>query len=285
MSGALSAGVDRARLELKMLLRSPRELWAQILGMVVVVVVAGRLADQAAPGGAVPMAWYVVSGFVAASLFFAGMLNVPQTVVAERDDGTVLRMRTLRGGLTAYLVGKLLFCAAVTVATVIGTLIAGTLATGMPLPSTVGDVAVLAWVVLLGFTAVTLLGAAIGTVLPNAREGMMYALLPAGVLFAISGVMFPVTAMPAAVQAVADAFPLKWMAQGIRAALLPDAALARQGTDGWQLPVVAAVLAAWCAVGALLAPVMLRRMARRESGSRLSARREAAEQKAAVVGR
>lgn len=282
---AAAAGVDRARLELRVLLRSPRELWAQVLGMVVIVVVAGRLALQADPDGASLTAWYVVSGFVAASLFFAGMLNVPQAIVAERDDGTVLRMRTLRGGLTAYLVGKLLFSAAVTLLTVVGTLLAGAIATDLPLPSSPGDVLTLAWVVGLGFTAVTLTGAAIGTLLPNAREGMMYAMLPAGVLFSISGVMFPVGAMPAVVQAVADVFPLRWLAQGIRAALLPEAALARQGTDGWQLPIVAAVLGAWCVVGALVAPVLLRRMARRESGSRVAARRTAAEQRAAVAGR
>ena len=39
-----------------------------------------------------------------------------------------------------------------------------------------------------------------------------------------------------------------------------------------------AVLWAWAVVGALLAPVLLRRMARRQSGSQVQAAREAAPQ-------
>ncbi|WP_417198970.1 hypothetical protein [Streptomyces stelliscabiei] len=36
--------------------------------------------------------------------------------------------------------------------------------------------------------------------------------------------MFPITSLPVPVQQVAAVFPLKWMAQGLRSALLPDAA-------------------------------------------------------------
>jgi ABC-2 type transport system permease protein len=47
--------------------------------------------------------------------------------------------------------------------------------------------------------------------------------------------------------------------------------------DGsWRLPLVFLALALWAVLGLAAAPPVLRRMARRESGSRVAARRERA---------
>jgi ABC-2 type transport system permease protein len=81
---------------------------------------------------------------------------------------------------------------------------------------------------------------------------------------------------------VASVFPLKWMAQGLRSALLPDSALAAEAAGSWELPMVALVLTAWAVLGFLLAIPLLRRAARRESGSRLTARHHKAAQNGAV---
>jgi ABC-2 type transport system permease protein len=62
----------------------------------------------------------------------------------------------------------------------------------------------------------------------------------------------------------------------MRAALLP-AGLASVELDGsWRLPYVLLVLVVWSVIGLVAAPAVLRRMARRESGSRVAARRERA---------
>ncbi|MGA4838047.1 hypothetical protein [Streptomyces sp. G45] len=60
----------------------------------------------------------------------------------------------------------------------------------------------------------------------------------------------------------------------MRAALLPDAAVTVEIGDSWRLWETAGVLGAWAVAGLLVAPVVLRRMARRESGSSVAARRE-----------
>jgi ABC-2 type transport system permease protein len=64
----------------------------------------------------------------------------------------------------------------------------------------------------------------------------------------------------------------------MRSAFLPDAAAAAELTDSWRTGQVALVLTAWAVVGLLATPVVLRRMARRQSGSQVAAARDAAAQ-------
>jgi ABC-2 type transport system permease protein len=97
--------------------------------------------------------------------------------------------------------------------------------------------------------------------------------LPTMGLIAISGVFYPVTALAGWVQGVAQAFPVYWLGLGMRSALLPDDAVAVEIGQSWRLMETAAVLGAWAVAGLVVAPLVLRRMARRESGSSVEARR------------
>ena len=62
----------------------------------------------------------------------------------------------------------------------------------------------------------------------------------------------------------------------MRSALLPNAMAAAEPGGSWRHLATFGVLAAWAVAGLLLAPVVLRRTARRESGSKVAARREKA---------
>jgi ABC-2 type transport system permease protein len=99
-------------------------------------------------------------------------------------------------------------------------------------------------------------------------------MLPLIGLTAISGIFYPISALPGWVQGVAQVFPIYWLGLGIRSALLPDAAAALEISGSWRHLETAAVLGAWAVAGLLLAPAVLRRMARRESGSTMEARRQ-----------
>lgn len=65
----------------------------------------------------------------------------------------------------------------------------------------------------------------------------------------------------------------------MRSALLPDAAAAVELTGSWRHLETVAVLGAWAVVGLVFAPVVLRRMARRESGATVEAGRHEAAQR------
>jgi len=105
---------------------------------------------------------------------------------------------------------------------------------------------------------------------------MGLAVLPMFGLVAISGIFYPITAMPGWLQAVAQVFPMYWLGLGMRSVFLPDALASVELTHSWRHLETFGVLAIWVVLGMALAPVILRRMARRESGSAVAARRERA---------
>ncbi|HWO68763.1 MAG TPA: ABC transporter permease, partial [Umezawaea sp.] len=136
----------------------------------------------------------------------------------------------------------------------------------------------LAWVLALGLAAALPIGAVLGSVFTSTRsQGLLT--LPILALIGISGVFYPVTALPGWVQGVAQVFPVYWMGLGMRSALLPDGAVVVEIGESWRHLETVGVLGAWTVAGLLVAPVVLRRMARRESGSSVAGRRERALQR------
>ncbi|MDH6229193.1 MULTISPECIES: ABC transporter permease [Streptomyces] len=281
MKGCLRAGLQRGGIELRQLLRNPKELSGHLSNVAVALAVAAFVGDDV-PGTRTPMAHLVLAGFAAYLLFQVGLVTLPQILVTEREEGALLRLRATPGGIPAYLIAKCLLVVGTAVGTLALLLLAAAVLVDGPLPHGPGGWLTLLWVTALGLLAVVPLGAAIGAVLPNPREALALIMLPVMGLLVTSGTVFPLTSLPVPVQQVASVFPLKWMAQGLRSALLPDSARAAEAAGSWELPLVAAVLTAWAVLGFLLAVPLLRRAARRESGSRLTARHRKAAQSGAA---
>jgi len=140
---------------------------------------------------------------------------------------------------------------------------------------------ILLWLLPLGLVATMPLGAVFGSLFENPRSiGLIT--LPMFGLVAISGIFYPITALPGWIQGVAQVFPVYWLGLGTRSAFLPDALAAVELGGSWRHLETFGVLAAWAVVGLAVAPVILRRMARRESGSAVAARREKALVRAAM---
>lgn len=281
MTGHWRAGLQRGGIELRQLLRNPKELSGHLTNVLVALAVAAFVGDDV-PGTQTPMAHLVLAGFAAYLLFQIGLVNLPQILVTEREEGALLRLRATPGGIRAYLVAKCVLVVVTALGTLALLLLTAAVFVDGPLPHGPAGWLTLLWVTTLGLLAVVPLGAAIGAVLPNPREALALIMLPVMGLLVTSGTVFPITSLPVPVQQVASVFPLKWMAQGLRSALLPDAARTAEAAGSWELPTVALVLTAWTVLGFLLAVPLLRRAARRESGSRLSARRRRAEQSGAL---
>jgi ABC-2 type transport system permease protein len=207
-----------------------------------------------------------------AGMFVAlGMLLAAQYLAADREDGTLLRAKATPGGIRGYLTGKLVLVSGSVLCYLAILLVPGALVVG-GLSVNVGGLLTFAWVVALGLVATQTLGAALGSLVRSSRGAGMLSLPTMG-LIAISGVFYPVTALAGWVQGVAQAFPVYWLSLGMRSALLPDDAVAGEIGQSWRLMETAAVLGAWAVAGLVVAPLVLRRMARRESGSSVEARR------------
>jgi ABC-2 type transport system permease protein len=188
------------------------------------------------------------------------MVTMSQTLTADREDGTLLRAKATPNGMLGYLTGKLI--------SVSGGLLLDLAIFGVPALLLIPGLPI-------GNAATLPAGAVLGSVFTSARsQGLLT--LPVLAVIGISGIFYPITALPGWVQAIAQGFPIYWLGLGMRSALLPPSAVALELGESWRHLETVAVLGAWAVVGLLLAPIVLRRMARRESGSRVADRRERA---------
>jgi ABC-2 type transport system permease protein len=107
-------------------------------------------------------------------------------------------------------------------------------------------------VFVLGTAASTVLGIAFSSLARRGRSAP--AILTPIVLSLqfISGVFFVFTQLPAWLQHLAEVFPLKWLAQGMRSVFLPDTFAPAEVRGGWEHPATAAVLAVWFVLGLIV---------------------------------
>lgn len=270
---AARAGLTSGLIELRQSF-SGAELIGQLFWPVVTLVAIFFLRDRDFGVGGIGLGTFVLPSVLG---MFVGvsMLLVIQYLSADREDGTLLRAKATPHGIRGYLIGKLVTVSGTilvyqAILLVPGLLIVDGLDIGNP-----RSWLALAWVLLLGLAATQTVGAMLGSLIAGPR-GAGYLSLPIMGLIAISGIFYPITALPQWLQWLAQAFPIYWLGLGMRAALLPDSAVGVEIGASWRHLETAAVLGAWAVAGLILAPLVLGRMARRESGSRVAERREQA---------
>jgi ABC-2 type transport system permease protein len=88
-------------------------------------------------------------------------------------------------------------------------------------------------VLLLGLVATQSIGAMLGSLISSPR-GAGYMSIPVMGLIAISGIFYPITALPEWLQWIAQAFPFYWLGLGMRSALLPDSAVSVELGESWR---------------------------------------------------
>jgi ABC-2 type transport system permease protein len=202
-----------------------------------------------------------------------GMLLMVQYLAAEREDGTLLRAKAIPNGIRGYFIGKLVTVSATILAYLAILLVPGLLIVDGLDVGSIGSWLTLGWVLGLGLVATQSIGALLGALISSPR-GASYLSLPVMGLIAISGIFYPITALPGWLQGITQAFPMYWLGLGMRSALLPAAAVGVELGGSWRHLETIGVLGAWAVVGLIVAPIVLCRMARRESGSRVAERRQ-----------
>lgn len=275
---AVRAGITCGLIELRQSFTGTA-LIGQLLWPVVTLVAIFFLRDRSVGAG---NSGFSLGAFILPSvlgMFIAlGMLLVIQYLSAEREDGTLLRAKATPNGIHSYLIGKLVTVSLTILAYLVILLVPGMLIVrGLALGS-ISSWITLAWVLILGLVATQTIGAILGSLISSPR-GASYISLPVLGLVAISGVFYPITALPAWLQWIAQIFPIYWLGLGMRSALLPASAASVEIGASWRPVETAVALGAWAVVGLILAPIVLSRMARRESGSRVAASREKALQR------
>ncbi|AXO36101.1 ABC transporter permease [Micromonospora chalcea] len=277
-TNALRAGLRRGVIELRATFTNGQDLWTYFFPTVVLLVAVFWMRGSTVPGTDFSLGARTLPSALGMGLLFGGLLGLANQLVIDREDGTLLRAKAIPDGMLGYLVGKIVLVSAVALIGVVIQLTPGLffldgLRLGDP-----GAWLTLAWVVPLGLVATLPLGAVIGSLIENPRN-MGLVVMPIFGLIALSGIFYPINGLPGWLQGVAQVFPLYWLGLGMRSALLPGDLAAVELGGSWRHLETVGVLGAWAVLGLVLAPVVLRRMARRESGSRVAARRERAMQR------
>jgi ABC-2 type transport system permease protein len=273
---AARAGLSGGWIEFKQTLTTPGDLIS------ILITTGGFLAAMIwtrhtqVPGTHASLGTTMLVSVLALNVVVYGVIRMGDLLVIEREDGTLLRAKAIPNGMLGYLLGKVVNISGQIALVVAVTLLIGAfLFTGLAIGSP-GSWLTLAWVLVLGLLAMLPLGAVLGSLFESQRSaGAPMLLLLAG-LAAISGIFYPITHLPVFLQWTGQVFPVYWLGLGMRSALLPNAMAAVEIGHSWRHLATFGVLSAWVVIGLVLAPVLLRRIARRESGSNVAARREKA---------
>jgi ABC-2 type transport system permease protein len=227
------------------------------------------------PGTDLALVTMVLPSLLGMEIAFGGLSRPATSITADREDGTLLRAKATPNGMLGYLVGKIVMFASMTLLSLIAIVIPGL----MIVDNLVLDAR--AWLLLallfvVGMVSTVPIGVALGSLMKSSVQAVLVPLVWT-LLMIPSGIFFPITVLPTWLQwlqSVAEAFPIYWVGLGARSAMLPPQMVAVEIGQSWRTVEMFAVLGVWAVIGFLLAPVLLRRMARRQSGSTLAKVRE-----------
>ncbi|RGE24274.1 ABC transporter permease [Leucobacter sp. wl10] len=271
-ANAYRTGLRRGLISTRIMLTTPSEILGTLIPIAVFIAVLLFMQRGNFDGAAVGMGAMSLPSIIAMSTLFGAVMGITSLLAMDRTNGTLLRSKSVPGGTTGYLVGEITANAIMSIVGAILILVAG-LAIFPELEfGTPGRWLLFTGVLLLGLVATLSIGAVLGALI-NSPKSLGVVMMPLMILIGISGIFYPLVALPVWVQWIAQAFPLYWLGLGMRASLLPDTMAAVEIAGSWRVEWVFAVLVAWAVVGLSLAPKLLGRMARRESGSAMAARR------------
>lgn len=260
----LVAGAARGRVELLQFFRSKDAVVFTLALPVVLLVLLASIFSGDVPGTTVTYSQVYTTGLLAGGVASTSFLNLGIAVANERENGTLKRLAGTPMPRAAYFAGKVVVVVATTAVEVTVVTLVGHLAYGVALPATAGRWWVFVWVTLLGTTAMALVGIAASNVPRTASSAAAVLNLPFLVLEFISGVFVPFTVLSHELYAIAGGFPLRWIAEGYRAALLPATFQQVEPGHHWHYGEIALVLVAWSA-GALVVSLLTFRWSSRST--------------------
>ncbi len=275
---AVRLGVRRGWTEFLNSVRSPQDQGFYLFTGLATLAYLWFNRDDTVEGTTLLYPTVALPSILGALVAFGVVIGPAFALAMEREDGTLLRHKALPHGMEGYVTGQLVFHSLSALPQFLVILVPSAFLFEDVVPSGVGGWLTVAWVLTLGMLATLPIGMVLGSVVPNTQKVGTWGMLPVLVVTGISGIFVPVQALWGWVQTVAQVFPTYWIGLGMRSAFLPDAAASLELGGSWRTGQTVLVLTAWAIAGLLVTPVVLRRMARRQSGSQVAAARDAAVQ-------
>ena len=275
---AVRTGLNRGWTEFMLSLRSPQDQGFYLFMSAGVLLYLFLNRSNEVEGTTLLYPTVALPSILGAMIAFGLIIGPAYSLAMEREDGTLLRAKAVPHGITGYVSGQVLLHSAGLVPSIALILIPGVFLFEGLMSGGPGGWATFAWVLVLGLLATLPIGIIIGSLVPGVQKVGTWGMLPILLLLGISGIFAPIQGLWGWVQVVAQMFPMYWLGLGMRSAFLPDEAAVIEVGGSWRSVQTALVLGAWAVLGLVVAPIVLRRMARRQSGSQVEAARHEATQ-------
>jgi ABC-2 type transport system permease protein len=248
------ATVALTKAELRNFFRNKMQLTFVLLFPILLLVVFASLFSGSVQVGdeTIPLKQLMMAGIIAAGVMSTGFQGVAIDIVLERDKGMIRRLATAPMPRAAYFIAKIVRVLVTTFVEVAILLSISVLVYDLPLPGTGARWLTFCWVILLGTFACTLMGMAWAGVIPSSAAATPMTTPIFLVLQFISGVFLTLSDTPKWMLSVAELFPLKWMAQGLRSVFLPEVMKYGEPRNSWELATGAIVMGAWVIFGTVV---------------------------------
>ncbi|HEX6360093.1 ABC transporter permease [Actinophytocola sp.] len=256
-------GVSRGGVELRQFFRQKEQVVFTFTFPAIILILLGNVFDDSY-GPGVSVGQVFAASMIAAGVVATSFLNLGISVALDREDGTLKRLRGTPITASAYFVGKVFLVAVASLAEVVVLLAVGMLMFDVSLPTAAAKWFTFAWVFVLSVVSCSLLGIAISSIAKSAQSAGAVTNVPYITLLFMSGVYIPIPALPDWMLNVGSLFPIKWAAQGFRAAFLPDSMMTREAAASWELGKTALILGGWCVLGLALCLMTFRWTNKRE---------------------
>jgi ABC-2 type transport system permease protein len=248
----LRIGVSRGLMETRMFFRARDSVIFTFSLPILFMLIFGAIFGVQPLGPGYTYAQALVPGLMTYSILSTAFVNIGVRISIERENGALRRLTHTPMPRPAYFFGKVVMVLAVGLVALSLMVAVGVLLYGVHLPATPGKWLTLGWVTLLGFGVLGTLGVAMSSLVSHAGSAAAVMNLPTLTLSFISGIFIRYTDIPSWLYGFASLFPVKWIAQGLRSAFLPDSFAALEASGSWQHGRIFLVLLAWLVVGVAL---------------------------------
>ncbi len=185
-------------------------------------------------------ALFLIPGLIAYIGMISSVVSTSLSVVREKERGTMEQVRMAPLGTGAYIIGKTLPYFVISLATSIFIVLASMVLFGLPMN---GSWLVLIFALSLYLAGALGLGLMISTIAESQQVAFQIAVLASFLpTMMLSGFVFPIASMPAAIQAITFVVPARYFIVALRSIVLKGADISSFWTELVALAVYAALM-------------------------------------------
>jgi ABC-2 type transport system permease protein len=245
-------GIIRGHIEIKQFFREKDTVFFTFAFPILMLLLLGVSFRHTYQHTQITVAQVYSTALIGAGIMGVCFQNLGTAICIERKNGTLKRLRGTPMPLASYFVGKMLQIVIISFGETVILLGMSVVIYHIHLPHAIGPWLTFAWVFALGITASSLLAIASTRLAVKGQNAIIIITMPFIILEFISGVFIPFTELPNWMTTIASIFPLAWMMEGFRAALLGAPGTILQRSGSYNLPLAALVLGAWSIGGFVL---------------------------------